>query len=189
MKPHRNKLQIRVLKRLEAGLPPTRWQQFILHLFTMIRQFRRKRFSNIWFHSQGALRAVWRPLTVFRLAGVPVQFHATWLIYPAGFLVWLLFDYNRPWKMFFALLMLLVICVSLLTHEFAHVLTARRFGIGSRRVIIIPLGAVAEMESALDSPNEFWIALAGPLASLLVAGIYWEGFHAFASWDASWNFI
>ena len=189
MKPHRNKLQLRVLKRLEAGLPPTRWQQLILHLKTMVRQLRRKRFFTIWFHGKGIARLVWKPFTVCRLFGVPVQFHITWFIYPAGFLVWLLSDYERPWKLYFALLMLLVICVSLLVHEFAHVLTARRFGIASRRVIIIPPGAVAELESALDSPNEFWIALAGPLASLLLAGIFRVGFHVFVSWDKSWHYI
>lgn len=132
---------------------------------------------------------MWKPFTICQLAGVPVQFHVTWLIYPASFLVWLLFDYDRPWKMFFALLVLFVICVSLLAHEFAHVLTARRFGIGSRRVIIIPPGALAELESALDSPNEFWITLAGPVASLLLVGIFRVGFHAFASWHESWKVI
>ena len=178
MKPYRNKFQVRVLKRLEAGLPPTRWQQLILHLHTIARQIRRKKFSTIWFHGKGILRSVWTPFTVCRIAGVPVQFHVTWLVYPACFLVWLLFDYGRPWKMFFALLKLFVICVSLLAHEFAHVLTARRFGIGSRRVILIPPGAVAELESALDSPNEFWIALACPLASFVLAGIFWLALHS-----------
>jgi len=189
MKYQRNKFQIRVLKRLEADLPPTRWQQLILHLQTMVRQLRRKRFSTLWFHGKGIVRLVWKPFTICRLADVPVQFHVTWFIYPAGFLVWLLFDYDRPWKLYFALLILLVICISLLAHEFAHVLMARRFGIATRRVIIIPPGAVAELESALDSPNEFWIALAGPLASLLLTGIFRAGFHAFASWHKSWEFI
>ncbi len=184
-----NNLQWRVLQRLEAGLPMSRWQQFMLHLQTMARQLRRKRFSAIWFHSKGILRIVWRPFTVCQLFGVPVQIHITWFIYPAGFLFWLLYDYYRPWKMYFVLLMLLVICVSLLAHEFAHVLTARKFGISSTRVIIIPPGAVAELESALDSPNEFWIALAGPLASLVLAGVFREGFHVFESWRESWKHI
>jgi Zn-dependent protease len=180
---------LRVLQRLEAGLPPTRWQQLVLHLHTMARQLRRKRFSTLWFHGKGIARSIWKSFTIFRLFGVPVQFHVTWFIYPAGFLVWLLFDYERPWKMYFVLLMLLVLCASLLVHEFAHVLMARRFGIGTRRVLIIPPGALAELESSLDSPNEFWIALAGPVASLLLAGIFRVGFHAFASWHASWRFI
>jgi Zn-dependent protease len=189
MKPNRNTLQWRVLQRLEAGLPPSRWQQFLLHLQTVARQLRRKRFSTLWFHGQGIARLVWKPFTVCRLFGVPVQFHITWFVYPAGFLAWLLFDYDRPWKMFLVLLMLLVICASLLAHEFAHVLAARKFGIGSRRVILIPPGAVAELDSALDSPNEFWIALAGPLASLLLAGIFWAGFHEFASWHKTWRIV
>ena len=189
MKPKKNRLQLRVLRRLESGQPPTRWQQFMLHLLTMARQLRRRRFSSLWFHGKGLLRIVWKPFTVCRLFGVPVQFHVTWFIYPAGFLFWLLFDYNRPWKMYYVLLMLLVICASLLAHEFAHVLTARRFGIGTRHVVFIPLGAVAILETNLRLPNEFWIALAGPVTSLVVAGMFWGSFHLLACWHASWKFI
>jgi Zn-dependent protease len=189
MRPGHNNLQRRVLRRLEAGLPLTRWQQFMLHLQTAARQLRRRRFSTLWFHGKGILRVLWKSFTVCHLFGVPVQFHITWFIYPAGFLLWLVFDYNRPWKLFFALLMLLVLCVSLLAHEFAHVLTARKFGIGSTRVIIIPPGAMAELESALKSPSEFWIALAGPLASLILAGVFREGFHLFKSSHVTWRDI
>ena len=156
---------------------------------TMARQIWRKRFFTLWFHAKAILCILWKPFTVCRLFGVPVQFHATWFIYPAGFVVWLLFDYHRPWQLYLALLMLFVICVSLLVHEFAHVLTARRFGIVSRRVVIIPLGAVAQLESALVAPSEFWIALAGPLASLLLAGVFWLSYHLFASWHESWTFL
>jgi hypothetical protein len=46
---------------------------------------------------------------------------------------------------------------------------------------------VALLESALDSPSEFWIALAGPFASLLLAGIFWIEFHLLASWFESWR--
>ena len=171
----RTSLQLRVLKRLEFGLPPSRWQQFMLHLLALSLQLRRKHFHNIWFYCKGMLRVFWKPFTVIRLAGVPVQLHATWLIFPAGFLIWLLFDYNRPWNFYCALLLLFSLCVSELTHEYAHVLTARKFGIGSRRIILIPLGALAELESELVLPNEFWIALAGPVASFALAGIFWEG--------------
>ena len=189
MRPGRNNLQTRVLQRLDAGLPMTRWQQFMLHLQTLARQLRQKRFGTLWFHGKGIARILWKSFTVCRLFGVPVQFHITWFIYPAGFVIWMLFDYNRPWRLFFAFLMLMVLCVSLLVHEFAHVLTARKFGIGTTRVVIIPPGAVAELESALHLPNEFWIALAGPLASLVLAGIFRVGFHAFASWHKSWEFV
>jgi|GEM_PF-2353844 len=133
------------------------------------------------------MRVIWKPFTVCRLAGVPVQFHVTWFLYPAGFLIWLFFDCDRPWTLYCVLLLLLGISVSELTHEFAHVLAARRCGINTRRVLFFPLGALAELESELVPPNEFWIALAGPLASLALAGIFWEGFHAFASWNRTWH--
>ncbi len=186
MKPRRNHLQQHVLQRLEAGLPPTRWQQLRLHLQTMMRQLRHRRFSTIWFHGKGVARIVWQPFTVGWLSGVPVQFHITWLVYPAGFLVWLLFDDEHPWRLDYPLLILLIICLSLLFHEFAHVLTARRFGIGCRRVIIIPPGAAAELETPLSGPREFWIALAGPVSSLLLAELFRLGLFALAASGNDW---
>jgi len=187
MKYQRNKFQIRVLKRLEAGLPPTRWQQLILHLLTMVRQLRRKRFSTLWFHGKGIARLVWKPFTVCQLAGVPVQFHFTWLIFPAGFLFWLLIDYDKPWTVYCALLLLISLFVSELTHEFAHVFAARRCGINTRRVLFFPLGAVAELGYTLDTPNEFWIALAGPLANIALAVFFREAFHLMHSWHITWD--
>ena len=186
MKPPRNRLQQRVRQRLEAGLPPTRWQQFRLHLQTMVRQLRHRRFSTIWFHGKGVARIAWQPFTVCRLLGVPVQFHITWFVYPAGFLVWLLYDDEHPWRLDFPLLILFILCLSLLFHEYAHVLTARRFGIGSRRVIIIPPGAAAELETPLSGPREFWIALAGPVSSLLLAELFQLGLLALAASVSDW---
>jgi len=189
MKFHQKNIQLRVLQRLEAGLHPTRWQQLILHLQTMTRQLRRKRFSTLWFHGKGIARLVWKPFTICRLAGVPVQFHITWLIFPAGFLFWLLFDSDRPWTLYCALLLLLSLFVSELTHELAHVFAARRFGIPTRRILFFPLGAFAELESGLDKPNEFWIALAGPLASLALAGIFQVSYHTMCLWSETWDKI
>jgi len=168
-----SRLQQRVLERLAAGQPPTRWQQFQLHLRTLARQFRRRRFGTLGFHGRGLARTLWQPFTVGRLFAVPVQFHSTWFLYPAGVIVGSYFDPSDPWQLAVALLVLLLFCLSLLIHEFAHILTARKFGLGTSRVIFIPPGAAALLESPPAGPAEFWIALAGPLASLLLAGVFW----------------
>lgn len=177
MRRSRNPFQVSVPERLEAGLPPSRWQQFRLPLQAAWR--RRRDTSVRWARSsvKGVGRFFWKPLTLFRFSRVPVQIHSTFLVYPVGVFTWDRYIENASRGLLEALVFLLVLSCSLLVHEFAHVLTARHWGIGSRRVIMIPLGAVAELESAPRAPSEIWIALAGPLASFALAGIFWFALH------------
>lgn len=63
---------------------------------------------------------------------------------------------------------------SVLLHELGHALTARRYGVQTQRIMLTPLGGVAQLESMpRDAKAEFWIALAGPLVSFALAGIAW----------------
>jgi Zn-dependent proteases len=68
--------------------------------------------------------------------------------------------------------------LSILVHEFAHALTARRFGVGTQSIQLWALGGVARLDR--ESPTaraEGWIAAAGPIASVVVAvlgvGAWW----------------
>lgn len=86
MKTRRNQLQLSVLRRLEAGLPLTRWQQFRMHIQTMRRHGRTLDSRKMWYHIKGVFRIVWPPFTLFTFSRVPVQMHFTYLIYPVGLL-------------------------------------------------------------------------------------------------------
>ncbi len=62
---------------------------------------------------------------------------------------------------------------SIVFHEFSHSLVARRFGIPIRGITLFIFGGVAEMEKEPPSPkSEFLMAIAGPLASFLLAFIF-----------------
>lgn len=66
----------------------------------------------------------------------------------------------------------LAIFASVLLHEFGHALTARRFGIRTRQIVLLPIGGVAQLEHTRMPPRaEFWIALAGPIVSLTLSGL------------------
>jgi Zn-dependent protease len=67
---------------------------------------------------------------------------------------------------------------SILVHEFAHALTARRFGVDTESIQLWALGGVARLSREAPSAKaEGWIAAAGPIASLGVAaagiGAWW----------------
>ena len=62
---------------------------------------------------------------------------------------------------------------SIVFHEFSHSLVARRFGIPIKGITLFIFGGVAEMEKEPPSPeSEFLMAIAGPLASFLLAFVF-----------------
>jgi len=91
-----------------------------------------------------------------------------------GWLLWLVGERagaEATWQVV-GLLALLV--ASLLVHEFAHALTARRLGLTVHDVIIGPLGGMARMQGLSQNPHaEGWVAAAGPLANLCLALLFW----------------
>lgn len=60
---------------------------------------------------------------------------------------------------------------SIVVHEVAHVLMARRFGIATTAIELWGLGGMARLErDAVSARADGWIAAAGPLASLVLGG-------------------
>jgi Zn-dependent protease len=108
-----------------------------------------------------------RSVLLFRLFGVPVRMHTTWLLFPGCQFAAL--AGVETLGVGTALTLAVGFFASLLAHEFAHVLVARGFGYQTRSVMFFPLGAVAVLEDDLEDGAELWIALAGPAMSAGIA--------------------
>jgi Zn-dependent protease len=133
-------------------------------------------------------RFLWGFLTFFRVFGVPVQFHTSWLVFPCGFGLWGGWEWAGLKGALICLAFLGLLLGTVLIHEFAHVLVARRYGCNTRRILVIPFACIAELEAMILGTPEIWVAAAGPLASLLVSGLAWlaaqatHGHHGIAIW-------
>lgn len=63
---------------------------------------------------------------------------------------------------------------SLLAHELAHALVARRSGVTVKSITLWMLGGVTEFETEPPTPRaDCWIAAAGPLASLAAGAVFY----------------
>jgi Zn-dependent protease len=105
--------------------------------------------------------------TIARIAGINVDVHATFLL----LLAWIaIAGYGRsrtPGAAILAVLLILIIFASVVLHEFGHALTARRFGIRTRSITLLPIGGVAHIERVPSRPREeLLIALAGPAVTV-----------------------
>jgi Zn-dependent protease/predicted transcriptional regulator len=112
----------------------------------------------------------------FRLLGVPVRLHFTFLL----LLIFLLSAgaSGHEAAASYALL-LLGLFASVLVHELAHAFVGSRFGVRTTEIVMFPLGGISKMERPLKPREELWVSISGPFANLLLAG----GIFGYLAWS------
>lgn len=105
--------------------------------------------------------------------GTEVRLHATFLLLIALF-GWLSFESGGPAMALDTVLFLLAIFSCVLLHEFGHVIAARRYGIQTADVILLPIGGLARLERMPRKPSqELIVALAGPAVNVAIFLLIW----------------
>lgn len=108
--------------------------------------------------------------------GIKIGLHYSWFLIALLIVLSLSSDFHAShpqWSsnlvLGLAILTAVLFFVSLLLHEFSHSLVAKASGLPVREITLFALGGVSQMEG--ESPNakaEFWMALVGPLTSVIV---------------------
>jgi Zn-dependent protease len=131
-----------------------------------------------------------RRLKLFSLAGFPVYVDWSWGIiallvawslaqglFPGALpghspsLYWLLGSFSSAG-----------LFASIVLHEVAHSVVARRFGLRIKSITLFVFGGVAEMADEPPTARaEFWMAVAGPAMSVILAGVFWGAGALFAN--------
>ncbi|ATX64457.1 site-2 protease family protein [Roseinatronobacter bogoriensis] len=109
-------------------------------------------------------------LKLGRFAGIDLFMHATFplLFVWIGLVYWL--QTGTIWGVLFGLSFIAVLFFCVVLHEYGHALTARRYGIGTRFITLLPIGGLAALERMPKDPRqEIVVALMGPAVNIAIA--------------------
>jgi Zn-dependent protease len=107
-------------------------------------------------------------ITIGRFGGTAVKIHITFIL----FLAWIAFSaWSRggPAAALDSTVFIVLLFACVVLHEFGHIAAARRYGIGTPEVTLLPIGGVASLQRLPSDPSqELVVALAGPAVNLVI---------------------
>ncbi|MEN0048148.1 MAG: site-2 protease family protein [Bacteroidota bacterium] len=120
------------------------------------------------------MRGTYKIATLF---GIPIQIHWSFGL----ILIWTIFssysDGRSMTETIWLNLLVLALFICVVMHEYGHALTARRFGVKTRDIILLPIGGVARLERLPEKPmHEFLVAIAGPAVNIIIAIVFFLGY-------------
>lgn len=113
-----------------------------------------------------------------KIFGIPLQLHYTWFIIFTLVTISLVFyfssDYPVIERIAFGILTSILFFASIIIHELAHSVLAIRNGIPVKKITLFVFGGISHITKEATHPKaELLIAVVGPLASLVMGGIFY----------------
>lgn len=111
-------------------------------------------------------------LNLGKIAGIKVKIHWTFLL----LIIWIIgIELERgssTGDIAFTLGFVMTVFLCVVLHEYGHALTARRYGIQTDKIMLLPIGGVANIQKMPEKPKEeLLIAIAGPAVNVVIAGL------------------
>ncbi|MDB5049388.1 MAG: putative zinc metalloprotease containing domain pair [Fibrobacteres bacterium] len=138
-----------------------------------------------------------KSIKLFRVGGIDIRLDPSWFILVL-LITWSLamglFPLQFPtlspgtwWAMGFA--GAIGLFLSILIHEISHSIVGRRFGLEMQSITLFLFGGMAEMPHEPARPRaEFWMSIAGPIASLVLSAVFYaiDRVGLMAGWSLPW---
>ncbi|MCC5606956.1 site-2 protease family protein [Nostoc sp. CHAB 5834] len=118
-------------------------------------------------------------IRVGNLFGIPFYIHPSWFLV-LGLVTWSYSSglaaqfpqLSAGLALLLGLMTALMLFASVVAHELGHSFVAIRQGIDVKSITLFIFGGLASLEKESKTPGEaFWVAIAGPIVSLLLCGI------------------
>jgi Zn-dependent protease len=107
-----------------------------------------------------------------RFAGIDVYVHATFFLLILWVVVLHWIEGRNVQAVISGVTFIVALFACVVLHEFGHALTARRYGVPTKDITLLPIGGVSRFERMPDKPwQEFWVAVAGPIVNLAIAAL------------------
>jgi Zn-dependent protease/CBS domain-containing protein len=125
-------------------------------------------------------------LRLFRIAGIDIGIHYTWIlifvlfswILAQGFFPQLYPGWETATYWITGVVAALLLFGSVLVHELAHSLVAQARGMTVSSITLFIFGGVSNLEDEPEKPKvELAMSIVGPLSSLALGGIFWGLVH------------
>ena len=111
-------------------------------------------------------------INLFRVFGIQLSVHATFflLLAYAGYEGWQ--DGGGVTGLVWRVILTVAFFFCVVLHELGHSLTARRYGVVVPRILLLPIGGMAEFDRIPRKPSEeFFITIAGPAVNFAIVAV------------------
>jgi Zn-dependent protease/CBS domain-containing protein len=114
-----------------------------------------------------------------RIAGIPLRVHATFPLLVAWIALMQWRDDGNVAATVAVVALILLVFTIVVLHELGHAMAARRYGVATRDITLLPIGGIARLERMPKEPKqELVIAAAGPAVNIGLAVLFALGLLA-----------